>query len=377
MNEGLGELGIVLGSFSPLHRGHLDLIFKSKRENKKTIVAVCGFKGDKGEAVGIPLRVRFLEIKNTFEDDPLIKVIEMNDNEIGIAGYNDHWKQWLKALKEKLDENDDLDLNEDIDVIWSKAVFYTAEPAYEYELKNLGHKVKLLERGKVSNQMCATKIRNNPIKYWDFIAPNFKQYFQKKYLVIGTASEGKSNLIKDLSIYFDGDCTFEYGHEAMEGRKESKETPTDQHLKYKDFEKFLTAQYDRNSKGGSKKIKICDSDALTTLMYAKNYAEDDRYDLTLKDYEKLCEVARFLKYEKIFVVRPHNPFVQDGTRDELKSPMEEREKQFQDLMYVLGEHYNVNDYVTISGSYDELFEYVKQEIAWDLAKENEAQEMEV
>ena len=44
------NIGVVFGSFAPLHEGHLDMILKAKRENDGgCLVIVCGEDGDKGE----------------------------------------------------------------------------------------------------------------------------------------------------------------------------------------------------------------------------------------------------------------------------------------------------------------------------------------
>ena len=44
------RIGVVFGSFAPLHQGHLDLIMRAKKENDGgALVICCGYDGDKGE----------------------------------------------------------------------------------------------------------------------------------------------------------------------------------------------------------------------------------------------------------------------------------------------------------------------------------------
>ena len=128
--------GVVLGSFSPLHRGHLDLILKAKKEcSDGVVVAVCGYRKDKGEEVGLPLSLRRELIERAFKydgyhEDPLIDVIEMDDNLIGIAGYNNHWKEWLAEFSKEMAKLKGPEFKIDTD-----CVFYVGEEEYYEALK--------------------------------------------------------------------------------------------------------------------------------------------------------------------------------------------------------------------------------------------------
>lgn len=366
--------GIVLGSFSPLHMGHMNLIMQAKKECGDVLIVVCGFKNDKGEKVGIPLSLREELIKKTFENDPIISVISICDDDYGISGYDNQWETWLDAVWKKScipgyvvkssanfygKVTQEKVKNENL-------VFYVAEQEYYDAIIGQGHKAVLVDRN--TFPISATKIRENPMKYWNYIAIPFRPYFQKKILIIGTASEGKTTLTKDLCTYFGVEGTYEFGHEVMEYRRESDEVPTDQHLTFDDFKSFLDVQYERNTEitANPTKLRICDSDASTTMMYAEDYTQDERYDLSKEDLNKLWDYANskhmFIKYDKIFVIPPHAEFVQDGTRDELKGSIEERKKQYQQLMKILENHYYYDNFVFLRGNFWENFVEARNEI---------------
>ena len=356
------SIGVVLGSFSPLHIGHMSLIYKAKKSNDKVAVVVCGFKKDKGEKVGIPLSLRTKLVTETFKNDPDIKVFEMDDNKLGIAGYDDQWEIWMKNCIERIN------MLFNTSNVEAKN-FYVSEKEYQKAIDEFRDKnVWAYYCDRTEIPISATMIRENPIKYWSYIAEPFRPYFQKKILVIGTASEGKTTLTKDLCTMFGLEGTYEFGHEAMEVRKESDEIPTDQHLTFNDFKDFLDVQYARNTEITKRPtpIRICDSDASTTMMYAVDYAIDERYDLTQEECSKLMNYAEennmFINYDKIFVVPPQGKFVQDGTRDMLKSSIEERKNQYQILMNILQEHYNYDKFIYLREGYLKNFETAMKEI---------------
>ena len=65
------SVGIVFGSFAPLHQGHLDLIMRAKKENDGgCLVIVCGYDGDKGEPL-MPHKKRYRYVREFFADDVL------------------------------------------------------------------------------------------------------------------------------------------------------------------------------------------------------------------------------------------------------------------------------------------------------------------
>ena len=335
------EYGVVLGSFSPMHTGHLDLIMAAKKLcSKGAIIAVCGLDGDRGTKIGLPIERRYEIIKSMFEGDPLVHVVMMKDNDIGIAGYMDKWDEWIGALSYKLAEivygNADVSKRKCMKLLQHTTIF-TGEPSYRQAILSLftkGPNVFLLSRD--LNQISATTIRKHPMKYWDeIIGCEFKAQFVKRVLIIGTASEGKSTLTKDLARYFGVGYTEEYGHVYLASTNGKEPMPDDTKLTVDDYIRFLDEQYRVNS-SSLYKVNICDSDAMTTLMYAKYYSKDDRYAITEEDYKRIEAHAKFLKYDAIFVLPPKkDSWVQDGSRDCLTNSFEDRKKQYQVLMSII------------------------------------------
>ena len=120
------SVGVVFGSFAPLHQGHLDLIMRAKKENDGgAVVIVCGYDGDKGEPL-MPHRKRYRYVREFFADDDLVAVYNINDSELGLANYPDGWDGWLKEF----------------DNIWNKAVKEEYHVFYGDENTPLVHPIR-------------------------------------------------------------------------------------------------------------------------------------------------------------------------------------------------------------------------------------------
>lgn len=158
-------VGAVLGSFSPLHRGHLNLIYQAKKEcDGGVFVIVCGCKGDKGYPL-MPLEKRYQMVREFFKDDPLVAVYCLSDDEMGIAGCNDQWDIWLghfvdDVVAANIGTTDGFDP--------ARVVFYCGEAEYVRQIAARGFSTRLVDRTVLP--ICATMIRENPMKYWEYIA---------------------------------------------------------------------------------------------------------------------------------------------------------------------------------------------------------------
>ena len=363
------KVGVVFGSFAPLHQGHLDCIMRAKKENDGgCIVIVCGFDGDKGGET-MPLKRRYRYVREFFADDDLVAVYAIDDGEIGAAPYPDGWEQWLGEFYKIFDKAVEKNY---VEKNWYKVPtrhWYAGDPNYVSDLIERGEEATLLDRV-AGNPICATMIRQNPIKHWDKITAPFRRLFSHNILICGTASEGKSTLTTDLGKYFNAPYSYEYAREYM---KDS--CVIDWELDGADYMAFLEGQYNLNRKlinsPGNHGIFFADSDSMVTRMYAEYYAKDPTCALTEKEFEKLAVTADAItakcRWDKIFLIAPHGVFVDDHERYMAHSGMKERMELYEILVKNLKESDNWDKVVILNGDYYENFmavvKYVREVMA--------------
>ena len=355
------KVGITFGGYCPMHQGHLDLIMKAKKENDVCYVVVCGYDNEpRADEIGLTLKRRFSLVKQMFKNDEQIRVLMVNDTEIGIdeSMSESNWDIWLKCVAKQIVQNG----TSAYDNIFT---WYVGEDSYIQALnKRINNgiidRTVYVDRG--INPISATLIRENPIKYWNKIAYPFRQYFSTNILITGTASEGKSTLTRDIATYFGLPYSEEYGRTYMEyyGKSDTDLTVTD-------FQEFLIEQRrDTKSKiesPGNCGVVISDTDNMVTLMYAKAYIEDPNIDLTEEDYKTLEQLAKNIKrgiqWDKIFLLPPKNKFVDDGCRYMEQSSIEERTKNYNILVDLLKQFGWWDKVEVIDGNFLENFTTVK------------------
>ena len=349
-----GDVGVVFGSFAPLHQGHLDLIMRAKKENSGgALVIVCGYDGDKGEPL-MPHSKRYRYVREFFADDDLVAVYAINDTELGLDRYPNGWIGWMKEF-EKIFNKAVLTLDE----FTVHRKWYVGDDIYYDDLIKMWHEKAVLVDRVADNPISATMIRQNPIKHWDKITFPFRRVFSTNILITGTASEGKSTLVTDLGKYFNAPHSHEWPRDYME-----ESCVSDWELDSADFLAFLDGQYRHNKEcinsPGNHGIFFADTDSLVTNMYAQYYSKDESCVLTEEEYETKIkpiayEYARKSRWDKIFCVVPHGVFVDDHSRFMAHSGMKERQELFDILKQSLIDVGDWDKVTILDGNYYQNF----------------------
>lgn len=295
------KVAVVFGTFAPLHQGHIDLIQRAKRKCDRVCVIVSGYKGDRGEEVGLPLQKRFRYIREGFSNDELTQIYKLDETEL--PRYPLGWEPWLKTALETIQ----------YDVEREELIFYVGEKTYQVELEARGFQAHLQER---QFGISGTLIRENPSKYWKYIAQPFRRQFTKKVLIMGSASNGKTTLAKDLARFYDAPVSLEYAREYQ-----IRNNVRDDELTPKDYYYLLLGQYDQTSKlidsSANRGLVIADTNSLVTKGYYDYYMEVEGQETSMPDtFDNLfVSILAKEKWDLILFVQPIGSYVNDGFRD--------------------------------------------------------------
>ena len=295
------KVAVVFGTFAPLHQGHIDLIQRAKRQCDRVRVIVSGYKDDRGEEVGLPLQKRFRYIREGFSNDELTQIYKLDETDL--PRYPLGWEPWLKTALETIHYHAERE----------ELIFFVGEKAYQEELEARGFEARLQER---QFGISGTLIRENPSKYWKYIAQPFRRQFTKKVLIMGSASNGKTTLAKDLARFYDAPVSLEYAREYQ-----IRNNVRDDELTPKDYYYLLLGQYDQTSKlidsSANRGLVIADTNSLVTKGYYDYYMEVEGQETSMTDtFDNLfVSILAKEKWDLILFVQPIGSYVNDGFRD--------------------------------------------------------------
>ncbi|MDV7739473.1 nicotinamide-nucleotide adenylyltransferase [Leuconostoc mesenteroides] len=342
------KIGVFFGTLAPMHVGHQAEIYKAAALNDGVVVIASGYTNDRGYQIGLSVEKRFRYLREAFSDETDIKVDYINEDNIPMMP--DGWDEWTRIIVETVKRNI---VNKD-----AMITFYTGEKDYKNQLetrlpKNGQFKVSLMDRTVL--KISATDIRKDPIGNWDYINRVFRRHFAKKVTVMGSASTGKSTLVRRLARTSNSPFSEEYAREYQE-----KSNVSDEELVVKDYIRLIQGQYDANSREinspANNGLTIFDTDAMVTKVYADMWLNDvdnaqlkPLFDNTIG--EELIDL--------ILLIPPVTPYVDDGFRNMTTSDNDSRWAFHRHLLEVI-EEYGFTDKLVIldaKGDSDDPYGY--------------------
>ncbi len=241
------KIGLTLGKFAPLHKGH-QLVIETASAEMDSVIALIY---DCPEVTNIPLTVRSNWLKNLY---PKLKVIEAWDGPTEIGNTPEikkrHEDYVLDILKgEKM------------------TAFYSSEFYGEHMSKALGALNRLVDTQRQRINISGTEIRSHPFQFKQYLHPQVYRDLITNVVFLGAPSTGKTTIAEALAHEYKTTWMPEYGREYWEQHQVDRRLSLSQLVEiaegHLEREEALLQEADR--------YLFTDTNALTTYQFSLYY----------------------------------------------------------------------------------------------------------
>lgn len=333
--------GVITGKFAPLHSGHIYAITQAATQVDKLYVVLSydqKFIDNLPEYLQskLTLKKRLLWLKRTFQNLDHIKVVYVDES--NVPSYPDGVEPWCKIVTKKLAWEGCFKVDK----------WFSSEPEYTWWInKYFNCDNVIIDSERLSFNISATEIRNNPYDHWQYLPSIVRKEFLLKVCLIGTESCGKSTLTKMLAKLFNTSWVEEYGRTYCEQQMCMDEAL----LSFDDYGLIASNRYyeELQAEHTANKILFVDTNAFITQYYCNLY-EGCTHPL----------VDAYIQqehYDIILHLESDVPWVDDGLR--INSDRDKTSKLFTKML----DEYRIvedNDYHKISGNYKQRLDQAIQ-----------------
>ncbi len=330
------KYGICAGKFRILHKGHKEYFIQASGEVEKIHIVIADDEKTKRYSSVYELKQSIGEIMKNLKIDYEIHISPNYRGDI------EGWEQWLI---------DNLKIEDVKDWI----IFNSKENYENHKLKN-GY-LNLFMSKKISS----SNIEENPytLENSNYICDEFLPYMNKKIVISGTESCGKTVMCKKLSTLFDTKFSEEYGR--YHGRKFLG--GQDDCYRPKDFAHIAMQQIlqDKEVNLGAKRILVVDTDMIVTLRFLYEYMEELKNNIEwTEELEQefiyaentLRGLAKVHKQDLTILLAPTVEYYDDGIR--WSKDNEERMRNYEDLKKLYDE-FDIKYVEVKSSNYNDRF----------------------
>jgi len=249
---------LVLGSFEPPTKGHLYLIDTAINKSETVHLFICYRKDD---IINGYIRYEYLRYLYSSNPNVIIYNIEHDfDDYPGEFGstVEQFYNYWCNEIVYPNVKN--------LDVV------FTSEKYGDEFSKYLGIDHYLVDIHRIKYPISGTMVRENYIKYLNMIPDVTKSYYNKKIVLVGPESSGKTTLSKLLSEKLNASLVNEYGAEYIDKLNLNKNTRNNKNFTILDISHIAAGQiYSEDTTNFNNGIIIYDTDLITTQIWSEIY----------------------------------------------------------------------------------------------------------
>ncbi len=303
------ERGLVIGSFDPLHLGHLFVFSFAREAAKQVSILVLETETD---LVPVQKRIEWLKEEFPSANTIVMKISDRPESE------EDH-----KAFGQRI-----IDAHGKFD-----AVIGSDMNAYMVS-EQMGAKQVFPLQESVSSDSVQAKIL--PFENWRFLPACVKSYLAVKVCLFGPECTGKTKMARELAQHFNTVFVEEYARAFFEMKENvvQWEEISDIAMGQIASEDFLARS--------CQQVLFCDTDLILTTIWSKWMYENKCPDWVREEAEKRT-------YDLYLLMDTDIPYVEDSVR----CLPEHRQEFFDDCKFALESR--GRRYVTISGEWDQRF----------------------
>lgn len=290
--------GLIVGKFSPLHRGHEFLIESALRSCEHLVLLTysnpelpgCSAERREQWLARLYPRTTRLVVSDEWLAQRYVNGLSMPRND---AADDEHRTFVQRLLREQL--------RVEVDVVFTSEAYGSGFADSLQREAGAARSVKhvLVDAGRVQVPVSASFVRADIHARRDWLNPAVYSTFVERVAVLGGESSGKSTLARDLAQQLGSLHCPEYARELWMERSGR--------LQLTDMPDIARMQVDREDRlaGLCNRYLICDTSPLTTLFYSR-----DLFGTAAPELEALARRP----YAHTILCAPDIPFHQDGTR---------------------------------------------------------------
>ena len=275
--------GLFIGSFNPIHNGHIEVI-KFALTKVETLTLLFCYEPD--EKIPAILRGQWLQSICREIGQGRIQIQEVCEPTLSYSKKSSRVvsKAWADYILQRFGHFDTV---------------FGSEKYVPYLAEYMNSKAEVFDYQRLKTPISSTLIRNQPFKYWEHIPSVVRPFFVKKVCLFGSESTGKSTMAKILSEHYQTDWVPEMARDILGDRKcELADFPQIAYTQTGEvLRKTLTAN----------KILLCDSDLIITELYARIYFNECP--------QVVLDLQKVIYYDLYLFFEIDVPWVADGTRD--------------------------------------------------------------
>ncbi len=240
------KLGLTLGKFAPLHRGHQLVIETALAETDHVIVLIYP-----ASETNVPLTNRANWIRTLY---PQVEVIEAWDGPATV-GYTPEITRGHDAYVGSL--------------VKERGVthFFSSEPYGEHISRGLGAQDRRIDSERIRVPVSATAIRSDPYGHRRFMDPRVYADLITRVVFVGAPSTGKTTLAQHLARRYNTTWMREYGREYWETHNIDHRLPVEDLVTIAEEHRRIEEEIVQEANG----ILFVDTEAITTSLFSRYY----------------------------------------------------------------------------------------------------------